>query len=291
MLLYSLIFFHSVQRKPRQKTCILGPWPHFPNLNSRWSNSLPGHHPSHHLCLQIWLQSLAKLQWTKQNAKSSKLYQVLLTYVPGQTIFLGSKITANGDCSHKIKTLAPWKKRYDNPRQHTKKQRHYFADKSPYHQTYAFSSTHVGMWELNHKEGWTLKNWCSWAVVLEKTLKSPLVGRRLNQSILKKVNPEYSLKGLMLKLKLQYFGHLMWRADSIRKDPDAGKDWRQEEKGMTEDEMVGWHHWLKRHELEKALGNGEGQRSLACCNPWGHKESDDEWLNNKSQALRGRSVW
>ena len=85
----------------------------------------------------------------------------------------------------------------------------------------------------------------------------------------------------MLKLKLQYFGHLMQRADS-RKDPDAGKDWRQAEKGMTEDEMVGWHHQLNGHEFEEALGNGEGQGSLACCSPWGRKESDTmrNWTTN-----------
>ena len=84
-------------------------------------------------------------------------------------------------------------------------------------------------------------------------------------------------------LKLQYFGHLMRRHDSLEKNPDAGKDWRQEEKGMTEDEMVGRHHWLNGHEFEQAPGDGEGQGSLAYCSPWGHKESDTtEWLNNNS---------
>ena len=146
-------------------------------------------------------------------------------------------------------------------------------------------------------ESWTIKKVEHWRTdVLElwcwrRLLRVLWIGRRSNQSILKKINPEYSLEGLMLKLKLQYFGHLMRRADSIRKDPDAGKDWRQEEKGMTEDEMIGWHHRLKRHELEKAPGDGEGQRGLACCNPWGHKGSDDEWLNNNSHSLRGRSMW
>ena len=84
-------------------------------------------------------------------------------------------------------------------------------------------------------------------------------------------------------LKLQYFGHLMRRHDSLEKNPDAGKDWRQEEKVMTEDEMVGRHHWLNGHEFEQAPGDGEGQGSLAYCSPWGHKESDTtEWLNNNS---------
>ena len=92
--------------------------------------------------------------------------------------------------------------------------------------------------------------------------------RRSKQSILKEISPEYSLEWLMLKLKLQYFGHLMW------KDPDYGNDWRQEEKGTTEDEMAGWHHWLDGHEFEQAPGVGDGQESLACCSPWGRKESD-----------------
>ena len=85
---------------------------------------------------------------------------------------------------------------------------------------------------------------------------------------LKEINPEYSLEGLMMKLKLQYFGHLIWRDWLIRKAPDAGKDWRQEEKEMTEDEMVGWHHWLNGHEFEQAPGDGEGQGGLACCSTW-----------------------
>ena len=98
--------------------------------------------------------------------------------------------------------------------------------------------------------------------------------------ILKEINPDYSLEELMLKLKLQYFGHLTRRADS-RKKPDAGKDWRQEEKGTTEDEMVGWHNQLDWHEFEQALGDGKGQGSLACCSPWGRNESDaTERLNN-----------
>ena len=106
-----------------------------------------------------------------------------------------------------------------------------------------------------------------------------------NESVLKEINPEFSLEGLMLKLKLQYFGHLMQRAYSLEKDPDARKDWRQEEKGTTEDEMVGWHHRLNGHEFEKTPGDGEGQRSLACCSPWGHKESDITERLNKSHQF------
>ena len=137
--------------------------------------------------------------------------------------------------------FTPWKKSYDQPRHHIKKQRHYFANKGPSSQSYGFSSGHVWMWELNYKESWAPKNQCVWTVVLEKTLESPLDCKEIKPVILKEISPEYSLEALMLKLKLQYFDHLMRRADS-EKDPDAGKDWGQEEKGTTEDEMVGWHH-------------------------------------------------
>ena len=116
-----------------------------------------------------------------------------------------------------ISMHAPWKKCYDQPRQHIKKQRHYFTNKGPSSQGYGFSCGHVWMWELDWEENWAPKNWCFWTVVLEKTLESPWPGRRSNQSILKEISPECSLQGLMLKLKLQYFGYLMWRADSLEK--------------------------------------------------------------------------
>ena len=123
------------------------------------------------------------------------------------------------------KMLAPWKKNYDKPRQPTKKQRHHFTDKGLSSQSYDFSSSHVWMWELDHKEDWAPKNWCFSIVVLEKMLESPLGSkeRRSNQSILKEISPEYSLEGLMLKLKLQYFSHLMWRMDSLEKTMMLGK--------------------------------------------------------------------
>ena len=111
--------------------------------------------------------------------------------------------------------LTPWKESYDQPRQHIKKQRHYFANKGPSGQGYGFSSGHVWMWELDYKEIWAPKNWCFWTVVLEKSLESPLD--------CKEISPGCSLEGLMLKLKLQYFGHLMWRADSLEKTLMLGK--------------------------------------------------------------------
>ena len=128
-------------------------------------------------------------------------------------------------------------------------------------------------------ENWTIKTaecqrihafelWC-W----RRLLRVPWTASRSNQSILKEISPEYTLEGLMLKLKLQFFGPLMknWL---IGKDPDAGKDWRQEEKGTTEDEIVGWHHQLNAHEFEQAPRVGDGQGSLACYHSWGCKESD-----------------
>ena len=116
------------------------------------------------------------------------------------------------------------------------------CNKGLYSQSYDFSSSHVWMWELDNKSHWALKNWCLRTVVLEKTLESPLDSKDTKPVNPKGNDPEYSLEGLMLKLKLQYFGHLMWRANSLEKT--LMKGWRQEEKGMTEDEMVGWHHWL-----------------------------------------------
>jgi len=135
------------------------------------------------------------------------------------------------------------------------------------------------MWELDRKEGWILKNWCFCTVVFEKTLESLLD--------CKEISPEYSLEGLILKLKLQSFGHVMQRADSIEKTLIlAGKDSRQEEKGMKEDKIVGWHHWLNGHESEQAPRDGEGRESLACYGPWDRQEWDmTEWLNNDNNSL------
>ena len=113
-------------------------------------------------------------------------------------------------------------------------------------------------------------------------LESPLNSKGINQSILKEIIPEYPWKGLMLKIKFQYFGHLMGRTDT-GKDLDARKDWRQEEKGTKEVEMVGWHHRLNGHEFEQTPGDGEGQRRLVCCSPRGTKELDMiEWLNSNN---------
>ena len=138
-------------------------------------------------------------------------------------MFGSSQITADGDCSHEIKrSLTPWKESYDQPRQHNKKQRHYFANNGPSSQGYGLSNSHVWMWELYYKESWVLKNWCFWTVVLEKTLENPLDCKEI-QTVLKRISPECSLEGLMLKLKLQSFGHLMWGTDSLEKTLMLGK--------------------------------------------------------------------
>ena len=164
-----------------------------------------------------------------------------------------------------------------------KKQRHNFADKSLSSQSYGFSSSHVWMWELDYKAECgridAFELWC-W----RRLLRVPWTARRSKQSIPKEISPEYSLEEMMLKLKLQFFGHLVWRTDLLKKDLDAGKDWRQEEKGMTEDEMVGWHHRLDGHEFEQAPGVGDGQGGLACCSPWGCKELDTTERLNWTQS-------
>ena len=134
-------------------------------------------------------------------------------------------------------------------------------------------------------ESWTVKKAECWRIdafelwCWRRLLRVPWTARRSNQSILKEISPGISLEGLMLKLKVQYFGHFMRRVDSLEKT-GAGKDWGQKEKGMTEDEMAGWHHWLDICESEWTLGVGDGQGGLAYCNSWGCKELDTtEWLN------------
>ena len=119
--------------------------------------------------------------------------------------------------------LTPWKKSYDQTRQHIKNLRQYFANKGPSSQSDGFSSSHVWMWELDWEESWALKNWCFWTVVLEKTLESPLDCKGIQPVHLKEISPEYSLEGLMLKLKLQYFGYLMRRTNSLEKTLMLGK--------------------------------------------------------------------
>ena len=140
--------------------------------------------------------------------------------------------------------IAPWKKSYDQPRQHSKKQKHYFTNKCPSSQSYGFTSSHVWMWELDHKESWALKNWCFWTVVLEKTLESPLDCKEI-QPVNSKGNQSWIFTG---RTDVESETPILRPPDAKNrltgKDSDAEKDWRWEEKGMTEDEMVGWHHQM-----------------------------------------------
>ena len=137
-----------------------------------------------------------------------------------------------------------------------------------------FSSSHIWVWELDHEEGLTLKNWCFWTLVLEKTLESPLDSRDI-----KSINPKGNQSWIFIgRTDVEAETPILWPPEAknwlIGKDLDAQTDWGQEEKGTTEDEVAGWHHWLNGYEFEQALGDTEGQGSLACCSPWCHKESD-----------------
>ena len=166
-----------------------------------------------------------------------------------------------------------WKKNYNKPRQHIKKQRHYFANKGPSRQSYGFSSIQVWIWELDYKESWAPKNWCFWTMVL-KTLECPLDYKEI-----KPVHPIGNQSWIFIgRTDAEAGAPILWSPQAknwlIWKDPDAGKD-RRQEKWMTEDEMVGWHHWFNGHEFEQALGVGDGQGSLAHCL---HGDTT-EWLN------------
>ena len=190
-------------------------------------------------------------------------------------IFLSSKITVDGDCSHEIKRhLLLGRTLMANLDSILNKQRHYFAHKGLSSQSYGFSRSHVRMWVLDYKESWVPKNWCFWTVVLEKTLESPLDCKGIQP-----VNPKGNQSWIFIRrTDVEAETPILWPRDVknwlIGKDPNAGKDWRQEEKGMTEDEMAGWHHRLDGCESEWTPRVGDGQGGLACCSPWGRKESD-----------------
>ena len=157
-----------------------------------------------------------------------------------------------------------------NFQKHIKKQRHHFADKGPQSQSYSFFSSHLWMWELDHKENLVPKNWGFWTVILEKTLESPLD--------CKEIKPWIFMERTYTEVEVS----ILWPPDAkswlIRKDPDAGKDWRQK-KGMTKDEMVGWHHWFNGQKFEQIPGNSEGQGGVAFCSPLGRKE----WATKQQQ--------
>ena len=169
--------------------------------------------------------------------------------------------------------LAPWKKSYDQARQHIKKQSHYIANKGPSSQSYGFSNSHVWMWELNYKESlffcfWAQKNWCFWTVVLEKTLESPLDCKEI-QPVNSEVNQSWTFIG---RNDADVETPVLWPPDAkswlIWKDPDAGKHWGQEEKGTTQNEVVRWHHHLNGHGFGWTPEAGDGQAGLVSCSSW-----------------------
>ena len=174
--------------------------------------------------------------------------------------------------------LSPWKKVVTNLDSILKSRDITLSTKAHLVKAMVFPVSHVWMWVLDYKESWEPKNWCFWTVVLEKTLDSPLDCKEI-----KPVNPqgtEDSLKSWVFigRTDAEAETSVLWTPDAkswlIGKDPDSGGNWRLEEKGTTEDEMVGWHHRHDGHESEQAQGVGDGQGSLACCSPWGHKESN-----------------
>ena len=196
------------------------------------------------------------------------------------TLFEGAPKSLMVSEALKLKDTYSLKGKLCQPRQYIKKKRHYFVNKGASSQCYGFSSSHVCMWELDYKESWALKNWCFWTVVLEKTLESPLDSKEI-QPVHPKGNQSWVFIG---RTAVEAETPILWPPDTkswlIGKDPHAGKDWAQEEKGTTEDEMDGWHYWLNGHEFGWILGVGDGQGGLACWGSWGHKDLDTtEWLN------------
>jgi len=206
-------------------------------------------------------------------------------------IFLNSKITADGDCCHEIKRrLLLGRKVMTNLDSILKSIDITLPTKGCLVKAMDFPVVMYGC-ELDHKESWVLKNWCFWIVVLKKTLESPLDGREI-QPVSLKGNQSWILIG---RIDAEAEAPILWSLDAKNwqtgKDPDAGKDWRQEEKGITKDEMVGCQHQLNGHEFEQILGDSEGQGSLVCCSPWGHKESDMTERLKPSTVLRGLSAF
>ena len=189
-------------------------------------------------------------------------------------IFWGSKITADGDCSHEIKRCLLHGRQVMTNLDSTLKSRDItLPTKVRLAKAMIFPLVMYGC-ELNGEESWALKNWCFWTVVLEKTLKSPLDCKEIQP-----VHPKGDQSWVFIgRTDVEAETPILWPPNVtswlISKDPDAGKDWRQEEKGMTEDKMVGWHHQLNGHEFGWTLGVDDGQGSLECCSPWGRKESD-----------------
>jgi len=221
----------------------------------------------------------AGLKFNIQKVKNKASGPFTLWQIDGETMktrrdyFGGSKITADGDCSHEIKRrLLLGRKVMTNLDSILKSKDITLLTEVCLVKAMVFPVVMYGCesWTIKKAEHWRIdafELWC-W----RRLLRVPWTARKSNQSILKEISPEYSLEGLMLKLQIFWLPNAKNRFSG--KDPDAGKDWRQEEKGTTEDKMVGWHHRLDGHEFEQAPRVGDGQGSLTCCTPWGRKESD-----------------
>ena len=192
-------------------------------------------------------------------------------------IFWGSKITADGNFSHEIKRCLLLGRKVMTNLDSIFKSRHYFANKGLSSQGYGFSSGHVWNWELDCEEGWEPKNWCFWTVVLEKTLESPLDCKEIQLVHSKGDQPRVFTGRTDVEAETPVLWPPHEKSWLIGKDSDAGRDWGQEEKGMTEDEMAGWHQWFDGHEFEWTLGDGSGQGGLAYCDSWGHRFGHD-WV-------------
>ena len=206
-------------------------------------------------------------------------------------IFLGSKITADGDCSQEVKRhLLLERKAMTNLDSILKSKNITLLTKVHLVKAMFFSSIHVWVWKLDYKESWAPKNWCFWNVFWRKLLRVPWTARRSNQSILKEISPGYSLEGLMLKLKLQYFGHLIQGTDSFERTLMLGKIEDRRRRGRQKMNWLDGIIDMMVMSFEKAPGYSEGQRSLVCCSPWGHKGSDTtEWLTVKQKTTKNNS--
>ena len=209
----------------------------------------------------------------------------LETFLPlTHCIFFGLQNHCS-DCSHEIKTLAPWKESYNKPRQHIKKQRYNFADKGPYSQSYGVSSSHVWMGEMDHKEGWMPKNWCFWIVMLKKTLESPMDSKEI-----KPVNPKGNQPRIFTgRTDAEVEAPILWPSDVesllIGKYSDARKDQGLEEKGMTENKMVGWHHSTMTQWTWVWAGSGRWCRTEKPSQSMGLQRIRHHWETEQQQHL------
>ena len=190
--------------------------------------------------------------------KQWKYWQTLFSEAPKSLQMVTAAMKLKDTCS-----LEEW---LWQRRQCIKKQRHHFADKGTYSQSYGFSNSHVWMWLFDYKEGWVPKNWCFKLWCWRRLLRVPWTAKGNQPWIfIGRTDAEAESSNTLAT----------WcKETTTGKDPDAGKEWGQEEKRATEDEIVGWHHWLDGHEFEQTLGDSKGQGSLACWSPWDHKESD-----------------